>query len=880
MTSFLSTFAERHFAERPRQPLLAALTARIDGTNLIQALHSGCRPLQHLAWRRMAELPEPQLVALVEPYLKADAGQFETVAPAVLRALGHESLPLSDAILARVVSLMESPLADVRLAAAAVVALRQPDAALPLLKQGDLIDSDLLRQLCLADDPALIVPLMTAFGFPQTSPPPTIGFPVTPSWLGDHHASEPQCVEWLIRHCGYCDEDVTPEALNLLSSGFSYVTARMTNEPRMTKIAHRWLRRIRAFVWRLLPDELGLLRDDTKPFDVGDPLDTDLFLAAVRDSDRMLFLEQKSLPPFDRVRTKRDPAPVCFHASSRYVSRMFLAEPLALAERWNIPHDRRGDFVIEQARVRLEPNDEARLAADRALRGRWLSLTGAVANRWSASESGLSSPLAPLGRGAGGEGNPLPSYVGGDRACDDSPLTPNPSPQGGEGNRRTDPSQPRGATPQSTKPRAIVIGDFEPPAPDDRLSPGANSVVTLAAVCGLDGRGIANWLAEAESRWSRCLVPIGIEVQIPRVDPDHFAAWKEALPFLGVPSPNRPEFGGMVEAAFRPSKSFHAMVLGPLLLCRLGVIAEPQDMALHISLQGELGDGVRSLAFPHHFIHPSQRLWNRPDWSMARVMSKGFVHVHEDAEVIERDVRERDVKEHDECGTANATIRRTELRLFRLFAESRESVSGHQVREQTALAAFDDAVLPALRSIEADFRAGVLSDAARADAFQIVRQIIADLAEAPVETEATTVPVLCVPASHEGDELAALMLAQVLAKSGVTATVFSSKLLAAECVEQAAALAPSVVCISSLPPVSTIAARALCKRLRARLPAARIIIGLWQPDDGEFAARRERLGKAGADETYPDLRRAAVGLTEFAACTPPPAADATAPPPP
>ena len=616
MTSFLSSFAGRHLAERPRQPLLAALAARIDGSNLIQALNSGCRPLQHLAWRRMAELPELQLIPLFEQSLKDD-----TVSPAVLRALGHESLPLSDAILARVVSLMESPRADMRLAAAAVVALRQPDAALPLLKQGDPIDSELLRQLCLADDPALIEPLMKAFGFPRAVPPPTIGFVVQPAWLGDTHTREPQLVEWLIRHCGYCDEDVTPEALNLLSSGFSYVTTRMTGEPRMTKIAHRWLRRIRAFVWRLLPDELGLLRDDTKPFDVSDPLDTDLFLAAVRDSDRTLFVEQKSLPPFDRARTKRESAPVCFHASSRYVRRMFLEEPLAWAERWNIPHDRRGDFVIGQARVLLEPNDEARLAADRVLRGRWLSLSD-------------SSPLAPR-----------------EESRISSNVTTRPAVL----------SRSERAT--STTPRAIVIGDFEPPAPDDRLSPGANSVVVLAAACGLDGRDIANWLAEAESRWLRCLVPIGIEVQIPRVDPDRFAAWKEALPFLGVPSPNRPEFGGMVEAAFRPSKSFHAMVLGPLLLCRLGLIAEPQDMALHISLQGDLGDGVRSLAFSHHFIHPSHRLRNRPDWSMARVMSKGFVHVHEDAEPINRDV----------TSPANDTTRRTEFRLFRLFAETREN---------------------------------------------------------------------------------------------------------------------------------------------------------------------------------------------------------------
>jgi hypothetical protein len=97
--------------------------------------------------------------------------------------------------------------------------------------------------------------------------------------------------------------------------------------------------------------------------------------------------------------------------------------------------------------------------------------------------------------------------------------------------------------------------------------------------------------------------------------------------------------------------------------------------------------------------------------------------------------------------------------------------------------------------------------------------------------------------------------------------VLSSQLLASESVEQAAALAPSIVCISSLPPVSTIAARALCKRLRARLPSARIVVGLWQPDDAEFAARRGRLEKAGADETYPDLRRASAEITALAACT-------------
>ncbi|MEQ1862755.1 MAG: AI-2E family transporter [Chthoniobacteraceae bacterium] len=216
------------------------------------------------------------------------------------------------------------------------------------------------------------------------------------------------------------------------------------------------------------------------------------------------------------------------------------------------------------------------------------------------------------------------------------------------------------------------------------------------------------------------------------------------------------------------------------------------------------------------------------------------------------------------------------LRLLALNEEEASDIVERHATKHSALAAFDDAVLPALRSMEADFRAGVLSDVARTDACQILRQIIADVAEPRAASATATAPILCIPASHEGDEVAALMLAQVLAESGTPATVLSSKLLAAESVEQAAKLAPSIVCISSVPPVSTIAARALCKRLRIQLPSAKILVGLWQTDDADFTTRRERLGKAGADETYPDLRRAAAGIAEFAACTLPPGTDTPA----
>ena len=208
-------------------------------------------------------------------------------------------------------------------------------------------------------------------------------------------------------------------------------------------------------------------------------------------------------------------------------------------------------------------------------------------------------------------------------------------------------------------------------------------------------------------------------------------------------------------------------------------------------------------------------------------------------------------------------------RLLALNGEEAGDIVEQHIAEHSAPAAFDEVIIPALRSIEADFRTGVLSEIARADASRIVREIIADLAPPAVEIPLAAAPILLLPAYHEADELAALMLAQVLAASGVTATVLSSKLLSSEEVAQAVALAPRIVCISSFPSVSSIAARSLCKRLRSQLPAARIIVGLWKPDDAAFAARRERLEKAGADETFPDLRRCAADIAQFATCTQP-----------
>jgi predicted PurR-regulated permease PerM/methylmalonyl-CoA mutase cobalamin-binding subunit len=208
-------------------------------------------------------------------------------------------------------------------------------------------------------------------------------------------------------------------------------------------------------------------------------------------------------------------------------------------------------------------------------------------------------------------------------------------------------------------------------------------------------------------------------------------------------------------------------------------------------------------------------------------------------------------------------------RLLALDEEEAFEIVDERVRADSKAVAFDEIVLPALLNTEADSRAGLVPEPTRTACFQLLRRILTELGGAPETPDVESPAILCIPANHEADELAALMLAQILQERGIVAPVLSSKLLAAESVEQAVALAPPVICISSLPPVSVIAAAQLCKRLRARLPSARIVVGLWQPEDPDFSRRRERLENVGANEVFPDLQRAAVSLSQVAAVSPP-----------
>jgi predicted PurR-regulated permease PerM/CheY-like chemotaxis protein len=203
-------------------------------------------------------------------------------------------------------------------------------------------------------------------------------------------------------------------------------------------------------------------------------------------------------------------------------------------------------------------------------------------------------------------------------------------------------------------------------------------------------------------------------------------------------------------------------------------------------------------------------------------------------------------------------------RMLALDEEEAVAIVEKHAEEESVDAAMDEVMLPALVNADADDRKGLVSEETRAERLQLLRDLLDELNNAPTVSDEANPQILLIPAAREVDEIAALMLAHLLRARGLEVRVLSAKLLVAESLAKAVELAPPLLCICSLPPVSVLAARQLCKRLRAQLSDTRIVVALLQSEDDEFARRRERLEKAGAEDVLSNLTRTAARIAELA----------------
>ena len=232
-------------------------------------------------------------------------------------------------------------------------------------------------------------------------------------------------------------------------------------------------------------------------------------------------------------------------------------------------------------------------------------------------------------------------------------------------------------------------------------------------------------------------------------------------------------------------------------------------------------------------------------------------------------------------------VLKPEIRFYqRMLAMDLEEATGvaEEFLKGKSLEELDDVVIiPALSLAEEDRHRGKLDDERQQFIFENTRMLVEDLGERSDELAAGNnsknreenkdvqaaakvsldpePSVYCIPARDEADEIAALMLAQLLAKRGVNAKALSCTALAGECLAQVEKGQAKIACIALVPPFGYMHARYICRRLRAQFPDLRLIVAVLTERDVEEVKRR--LPSISADEVTSSLKQALTAILSF-----------------
>jgi hypothetical protein len=201
---------------------------------------------------------------------------------------------------------------------------------------------------------------------------------------------------------------------------------------------------------------------------------------------------------------------------------------------------------------------------------------------------------------------------------------------------------------------------------------------------------------------------------------------------------------------------------------------------------------------------------------------------------------------------------------------------------------YDTVLIPALVSAETHWRRGEIEETRHTFILQTLNSMIQERGERKQEPQQQAgneevedaetgsgiadraalpgVRVLCLPAHGEADELAAMMLAQIVDIPGsVVETVPAAAMgTASELVEYVGQSKADVVCISAVPPAAVAHARRLRMRLRRRFPELNLIVGLWN-SPGDLNEAKERVGSDLRTQIVATLADAQAQIRRFVA---------------
>jgi predicted PurR-regulated permease PerM len=177
---------------------------------------------------------------------------------------------------------------------------------------------------------------------------------------------------------------------------------------------------------------------------------------------------------------------------------------------------------------------------------------------------------------------------------------------------------------------------------------------------------------------------------------------------------------------------------------------------------------------------------------------------------------------------------------------------------------YDTVLIPALALAETHWHRGEFNDGKHKFIMESLKEMIQDRIDRQKEVQAQEMsadtqgamadsglvddvinsPSLCIltlPARSEADEIAAMMLAQILETKSCVVHAVSVTYLASEMIDLVEQRKADVVCVSATPPGAMMHARYLCKQLRRRLPKVKLIVGLWDVQ-GDLIKASERIG--------------------------------------
>jgi predicted PurR-regulated permease PerM len=218
-------------------------------------------------------------------------------------------------------------------------------------------------------------------------------------------------------------------------------------------------------------------------------------------------------------------------------------------------------------------------------------------------------------------------------------------------------------------------------------------------------------------------------------------------------------------------------------------------------------------------------------------------------------------------------------RLLALDQDEARHIAEMYLREKPLGSFYDSVLIPALALAEQDRHLNSLEAETASFVSQSVRELIEELGErsanenepllfAPgglnetdrVSATLSGVRFVCIPAGDEADELVAVMIGQLLERSGCDVRYMSFP-PRVELLREMANDIPHIAIVSALPPFAVGQARSLCKGLRQCHPELKIILGLWNVESG-VARGQERAGLGSADIIVTSLQQAISVLAE------------------